>query len=64
MPMKCAVIQASNNQKTNFVYVQSVSALNDKMSKILGSGLKTVGLSYFSHGNTLQAVKSRWKRSA
>lgn len=31
MPTKCIVIQAGDNQKTNFLYVQSISALNDKM---------------------------------
>lgn len=31
---------------------------------IFGRGLETAGSSCFPHGNTLQAVKSRWKRSA
>lgn len=31
---------------------------------IFGRGLETAGWSCFPHGNTLQAVKSRWKRSA
>lgn len=67
MPTKCIVIQAGDNQKTNFVYVQNISALNDKMlvlDIIFGRGLETAGSSCFPHGNTLQAVKSRWKRSA
>lgn len=34
------------------------------LDKIFGRGLETAGSSCFPHGNTLQAVKSRWKRSA
>lgn len=67
MPTKCIVIQAGDNQKTNFVYVQNIGALNDKtlvLDIIFGRGLETAGSSCFPHGNTLQAVKSRWKRSA